>query len=170
MARGDSSGCLPIRENERLVRLFSKYFDMKTFRQFCESSGDEEYDYRKHSGPRTIDYFRNKGGAKQKFNFGSRFGQDIEPHGRYMTERLPGLKPEEWPHHEHGTVHFKNPLVIPFGGGYGEHDNWKNVLHKQHKVKGRWLSKALIRKGHDGIITHDHNGHSSEIVDLTNFK
>jgi hypothetical protein len=139
-----------------------------TFVQFIKENDD--YDYRSHVGPRTFDYIRNNNDAKKKFNFGTRFNQHIEPHGRYMLE-----KPASYKHYpsnelEQGTVHFKNPLVMPWGGSYNEPTNWKNVLHKQYGKKGRALSKALVHKGHDAIITHDPNGHSNEVVDLTMFK
>lgn len=138
---------------------------MLTFQQFCE-----EHDYRGHSGPRDFHYIRNNGKAKKNFNYGETFGQHIEPHGRYMQEKPDGYKHDPKGSLEHGTVHFKNPLVMPWGGGYLEPSNWKHVLHRQFKKKGRALSKAIIKKGHDGIITHDPHGNSSETVDLTAFK
>ncbi len=116
--------------------------------------------------PVTIDYFHRELKAPK---MGSRFGQDVEPKGRYLNERPRDYEPSDktW---TVGTVTFKNPLVLDWGGGYGEPDNWKNALSRQYGgATGVRLSKAIIGDGHDGIITMDKYG-SSEIVDLTNFK
>jgi hypothetical protein len=113
----------------------------------------------------TIHYLHN---TEKSPNAGSRFGQDIEPHGRYLVEAGPNAKPDErW---EKGSVTFQNPKHIPFGGGYQEESNWKHQLSKEHGgKKGRELSQAVRDAGHDGIITHDDYG-TSEIVDLTHLK
>jgi 2'-5' RNA ligase len=113
----------------------------------------------------TIYYLHN---TEKSPDAGSRFGQDVEPHGRYLVEAGPNAKSDErW---EKGSVTFQNPKHIPFGGGYQEDSNWKHQLSKEHGGKrGSELSQAVRDAGHDGIITHDDYG-TSEIVDLTHLK
>ena len=55
--------------------------------------------------PITINYNKNPIKAP---NLGKRFGQDVEPDGKYVTQNE-GYAPEGW---KQGAVHFKNPLVI----------------------------------------------------------
>lgn len=115
-------------------------------------------------GPMTLRYVRNPGTSKSHGNFGEQYGQHVEPHGRYLSERSGDHAPEGW---ETGEVHFHNPLHIPFGGGYTEPSNWKHQLSDRYDGKrGRALSKAVAKDGHDAIVTHDDYG-TSEIVDLT---
>lgn len=116
-------------------------------------------------GPVTFPYLRN---TEQAGYFGGTYGQDVEPHGRYLTYH-DGPKPDgdRW---EAGEVSFKNPLHMDFGGGYGDESNWKHQLSRQFGgKKGKALSRAVVRAGHDAIITHDEYG-PSEIVDLTSFR
>jgi hypothetical protein len=115
-------------------------------------------------------FFRNKEKAP---NFGPRFQQDIEPHGRYL-----GHGPNQsLPNHEYGEAEFRNPLVIHWNtnpeGGYDD-TSWKASLSKAYGgLKGRMLAQAIIQDGYDGVVTVSNwNGQSSvsEIVDLRNFK
>jgi len=100
-------------------------------------------------------------------NMGERFGQHLEPAGRYINERPITFKGDDYPNLKEGEVEFKNPLVVGWGGGYGEPDNWKQALSDKYGgKKGKALSKALIKDGYDGIITLDAKGNTSEIVDL----
>jgi hypothetical protein len=103
---------------------------------------------------------------KQKTPYlGSTFGQDVEPAGRYV---LHGHHGQAGPATEagghrvliiHDTVRFENPLVLPY-------DGWKQKLSEQYGGKtGKALSRALVRSGHDGIVTFDRYG-TSEIVQL----
>jgi len=95
---------------------------------------------------------------------GARFGQDVEPAGRYYIKKPEGHR--EMPNWLESTVTFQNPLVIDWGkGGYADPDNWKQVLHKKYGKKGKALSRALLKDGYDGIITIK-DGETSEIVDL----
>ena len=60
--------------------------------------------------------------------------------------------------------------MLDFGGGYGEKSNWKNVLSSMYgNKKGKKLSDAIRKAGHDGIVTVSKSGdmvYTSEIVDL----
>lgn len=119
-----------------------------------------------------FEFFSIRNKEKSPF-LGSRFGQDIEPHGRYMTESTPSAAQNLDSRFEKGVVRFENPLVVEFGGGYGDASNWKNVLSSQFDGKtGFELSQAIRNAGHDGIITVEPSkgpnrpAHTSEIVDL----
>ena len=112
-------------------------------------------------------------------DFGTRFGQHVEPHGQYIVH---GHHGEEGEHEEpslgekpfivttqHSTRTFENPLVLPHGG-YGP-EGWKQRLSDKFGGKtGKDLSQALIEAGHDGIVTIDTGARGkqqvSEIVDL----
>jgi 8-oxo-dGTP pyrophosphatase MutT (NUDIX family) len=116
--------------------------------------------------PFEFEYARNTVPAP---DMGAAYGQDIEPHGRYMTVREPkgnyvDSDRMKW---EFGQHRFENPLHLDAEG-------WKQGLSEAHGGKtGRELSQAVRDAGHDGIVTHvTHRGRSfpDEIVDLTGFK
>jgi hypothetical protein len=94
---------------------------------------------------------------------GSRFGQDVEPSGRYVVVGEPSAHTEQ-AGYQHQTVEVHNPLVVPFGGGYEETSNWKRVLSSQYSAKGTSLSEALMKKGHDAVITYDKYGPSETVL------
>ena len=117
---------------------------------------------------------RNKEKSPQ---LGARFGQDIEPHGKYMTESTPRASENLDNRFEKGSVRFENPLVVEFGGGYGTPTNWKNVLSSQYGGKtGLKLTKAIRDAGYDGIVTIEPSkgpnrpAYTSEIVDIRSIK
>jgi len=112
-----------------------------------------------HPKPVTIQCERN---LQKVPNFGEMYGQHIEPAGRDMVEA--GDKASEgW---ERGVITFNRPLLIEFGGGYRDPDNWKNVLSARYGGKtGKELSRAIVADGYDGIITYDKHGRQ-EIVSL----
>lgn len=145
---------------------------------------EENYEVHEHGKhfktgvPVTFNYSRN---TKPSPNFGETYQQHIEPHGRYMLHTHPSHQTDDknW---EHGTVTFKNPLVIPLNSHshldpnsrtYDEH-SWKANLQAKYKAKGKALSKKLAAMGHDGIVTlgTDPKGKpydTREIVDLSSF-
>lgn len=115
--------------------------------------------------PVTFNYIRN---TEKSPKMGSRFGQDIEPKGRYvlhdtkpedtyLTDRLPGK-------YEKGTVTFENPLVIK--NKEGESLSWKQKLVDVFGKKGEALTDELKNRGIDGIVSYDKHG-TSEIVILS---
>ena len=121
--------------------------------------------------PVTFQYVRNK--EKSPY-FGSRFQQDIEPHGRYVIQKEVDDVPEGW---ETGEITFNNPLVVPFNvhpGGTYDDKSWKVELSRHFGGKtGRALSQAIVEAGYDGIITlgvgPDGKPDTKEIVDLRSF-
>lgn len=149
---------------------------MKSFKQFISEEsykGDEVdtvYKGNKLSTgiPTSVSYLRRKEKAP---NFGARFGQDIEPHGQYVSpidsedHHLAREQPDKY---ETGTVHFKNPLVIK-----SDEDDptvgWKRKLSAAYGGKKKHhLSKAIAKDGYDGIITTTKYG-PSETVNLQMF-
>ena len=125
-------------------------------------TSDLENEARKYKSAE-LDYIRNTEKAPK---MGNRFGQDIEPAGKYINlmEKGQSYIPEGW---EVGKVKFNNPLIIDWGGGYGDKTNWKNVLSERYGRKtGKQLSQAIVNDGYDGIITLD-KGKPSEVVQLT---
>lgn len=102
-----------------------------------------------------------------KAGIDDRFGQKIEPAGKYMNISTPenaqrfmgqdGLKG-----YEVGTVEFSNPLIVPQGESTRA---WKEALSQRYGgKKGKELSKALVEDGYDGIITMEKNGEPSEVI------
>ena len=115
----------------------------------------------------TFNFTRN---TKPAPDMGGRFGQDVEPAGRYLMEASGAVLSAEIPGQERGELTLRNPLYIDFGSGYGEPGNWKQVLSDRWGVSGAELSKRLVDAGHDGIVVVEPNGYTSEIVDLTSFR
>ena len=116
--------------------------------------------------PVTFNYMRNTQPAPRHPD-PSRFGQDIEPSGKYMIlDTKPGRTKEYFPEMEQGSITFKNPIVIENVTTTSEPEGWKSRLSVEFGgKKGKALTKELIKKGHDGIVTVDNN-HTSEIVSL----
>jgi ribosomal protein S18 acetylase RimI-like enzyme len=104
-----------------------------------------------------IPYLRNNGGMRNIPGFGA----EIEPWGRYMSEDPAPHGPPTRENWERGNVSFENPLFVPHNYG-----SWKQELSQDHGgLTGKELSRALLDKGHDGIITHDKYG-IGEMVDI----
>lgn len=102
---------------------------------------------------------------------GHRFGQEDEPHGRYL-QHIPddgNPPPTGW---ERGTVAFHSPLVVHHDEQdiYGP-NGWKARLSRHFGgLTGKRLSKAIAKAGHDAVVTvWPKTGETSEIVDLTMF-
>jgi len=97
--------------------------------------------------PVRFPYFRNNTPAP---NLGPRFGQDIEPAGKYLSFQEKGSLP--LPGQENGVVFLKNPIVLQFGG-YGP-NGWKNLLRINFQgYTGKKLSNLIKKYGYDSIVT-----------------
>jgi hypothetical protein len=98
-------------------------------------------------------------------NYGSMFGQDVEPSGTYVSH---DDRKEKTPidNHKFGKVAFNNPLIIDINDD--TMISYKTELSKQFKAKGKVLTKKLMAKGYDGLITRWANGTYSEIVIFPN--
>lgn len=100
-------------------------------------------------------------------NYGSTYGQNIEPAGEYMSmDTSRGKNKIEG--YEYGTIQFKRPLVL-------EHINtsdtgWKKTVSDMYGgLTGKKLSQALVKDGYDAILTYDEYGYN-EIVNLKGTK
>lgn len=114
------------------------------------------------SHPVTFKYIRNPV-KSVKHPDPDRFGQNLEPNGRYMNHS-DGFIPEGW---EHGTITFTDPLVIEWGTTSSDPKGWKYRLSQHFGGRtGKNLSRRIAKEGYDGIVTVDRD-HTSEIVDLT---
>lgn len=106
--------------------------------------------------------------SQQTQNFGSQFGQDIEPKGEYMTYISPNQSQINAPNYTYGTITFKNPLVLEWKstGATG----WKKDLSEMFGGKtGQALTNAIKKAGYDAVMTYeDYHGQRmwSEIVNL----
>jgi hypothetical protein len=93
-------------------------------------------------------------------NYGSMFGQDVEPYGTYVLEKdFEGPISSPW---VQGTAELNNPLIINITSD--TQISYKYDLAKEYKAKNKSLTKKLMAKGYDGIITRYPNGESNEIV------
>ena len=129
----------------------------------------DEYGVHFETGvPVTFPFIRN---TEKSPHVGSTFGQDIEPHGRYLLHDYdPKRKPPRGWHT--GTITFRSPLVIALSGDpdkiYGP-AGWKARLSDATGKRGAALSRHLA-KTYDGIVTVDETGSTSEIIDLSRFR
>ena len=103
---------------------------------------------------------------------GSRFQQDIEVAGKYVTIKSPSAT--ELPNLEYKDITFKNPLVLRLNTGEGstyDENSWKAALNKKYGKKGKELAEALKADGFDGIVTvgwrRGRPSGTSEIIDLS---
>jgi hypothetical protein len=120
---------------------------------------------------RTVE-FKYLHNTEKSPRMGPRFGQDIEPAGRYLAhDPKPGPPVPNW---ERGKASFDSPLVMRLctnrkdGGIYGP-SGWKSHLQRVFKKKGKALSCHLRKLGFDAVVTCDDYGgseYTSEIVDL----
>lgn len=115
--------------------------------------------------PVTFRYFHNK---EKSPNFGSQYGQDIEPAGRYVIhdETEDDYLLKKFPdRYDAGSITFKNPLVIDIK----EPLDHKKILFNKYKKKGAALSRAIVKDGYDGIVSRYPDGSTGEIIDLHKF-
>lgn len=118
--------------------------------------------------PITLPYMRNLEKAPY---LGAMFAQDIEPAGEYMnvdddhSAARAHAAGKFVANYRFGTVTFKNPLVLDHIST--AHGGWKTTLSRMFGgLTGRKLSAAIMKAGHDGIITVDVKYGYEEIVNL----
>lgn len=109
-----------------------------------------------------LDIMKNMESAQ---NYGSMFGQDVEPAGTYVSH---DDRRDKTPidNYKFGKVSFNNPLIIDINDD--TMISYKVELSKQFKAKGKTLTKKLMAKGYDGLITRWPNGSFQEIVIFPN--
>lgn len=142
------------------MTLLEKYFKLK--KSITESTEVST------GNPISLFYSRNTKSSKNfKLAHGVDVGRHLEPHGEYMNVDHSPLKAPDsnW---ETGSIHFKNPLVLPHKST--DSHGWKKDLSDLCDGKtGKVLSEHLKKIGHDGIITQDKYG-LNETVNLNGTK
>lgn len=98
---------------------------------------------------------------------GSTYGQDVEPSGTYVLEWDKNIK--LFPNWVGGKANLNNPLYINLDG-YENVIDYKRDLSNEFKAKGKNLTKKLMAKGYDAIITHTTKYGTGEIVLFPNAK
>lgn len=96
-------------------------------------------------------------------NFGSTYGQDVEPKGTYVLKgktTLPGWL--------NGKASLNNPLFVNIDDN--NTINYKRELSDKYKAKGTNLTNKLMKAGYDSLITVLQNGDYGEIVLFPNSK
>ena len=115
-------------------------------------------------------YMRNLGNGKTA-NYGSRYGQNLEPTGEYMNmDELYSERPDKYmlPNYEYGFITFNKPLILDFIDTTDK--GWKKNLSDMYNgLTGKRLSKAIMKDGYDGIITVSDYG-VEEVVNLCGSK
>lgn len=112
--------------------------------------------------PYTMSYYHNTQPSPKMT--GDMFAQSIEPAGEYIahdtmngSNQIPGF--------EYGEISFKSPLVLEHKST--GHGGWKTDLSNMFGgKKGKALSNAIKKAGHDGIITIDSK--TGEILETVN--
>ncbi len=106
----------------------------------------------------TINFLHN---PVKSENFGTEFGQHVEPAGKFITQSH-GYVPPGW---QSGTITLKSPLVIEVTDA--TQISYKYELSKKYGGKtGVALSKAIAKDGYDSIVTKFPEGDSNEIIIL----
>lgn len=131
-----------------------------------KASEKQEVNKIKQDGSITMTYVRNANTNTQ--NYGSRYGQNIEPAGEYMSMdtmegkyKIPGF--------EYGTIDFKKPLILEHKDTTA--NGWKKDLsNKYGGLTGKKLSDAIKKDGYDAIMTKDEDGNFIEVVNLNGKK
>lgn len=115
----------------------------------------------------TIPYLRNLEKAPKIYS--DDYAQSIEPSGEYVNyDAMEGKY--KLPNWEYGAIEFKKPLVLEYvSTGHG---GWKTKLSEMYGgKKGKALSSAIQKDGHDAVVTIDsQNKEYREIVNLSGIK
>lgn len=134
------------------------------------SSGFTQDGKTRSDGSMTINYVHINNANTP--NFGSTFGQNIEPKGEYMSYIDEGTPHINLPNYTYGVISFQNPLIIEHKST-GE-NGWKRDLSNMFGGKtGRALSTAIKKAGYDAVVTWEmFKGQRSwsEIVNLNGIK
>jgi hypothetical protein len=120
-----------------------------------------------HEKPVTLPYNRKTYPPAPRL--GDRHGQDVEPHGEYMSHgHVKSIDVRS--NVVSGTVSFRKPYVVKDTENY----TWKQDLAAKHGKKGKALSTHLTKKGYDGIVVMPSNSRygntPTEIVNLSGRK
>lgn len=122
------------------------------------------------NGSMTFEYLHIQNAGTQ--NFGTQYGQNLEPSGEYMSFIPEGTPHIDLPNYQYGVIHFDNPLILEHKSTGAE--GWKKDLSEQFGGKtGKALSNAIKKAGYDAVVTwEEYRGQRvwSEIVNLNGKK
>jgi hypothetical protein len=105
----------------------------------------------------TIEIMKNPESAH---DYGSMFGQDVEPKGTYVLKKDEGVS--VLPGWMVGIANLKKPLYIDVNEN--TLISYKRALSKKYKARGKRLTEKLMDEGYDSLITRFDDGHYGEIV------
>lgn len=94
-------------------------------------------------------------------NLGTAYGQDVEPHGTYVSQGR-----NETSGYINGGAEIRKPLLVNLN-----QDNlvqYKRELASQYKATGRKLTNKLMGLGYDAVVTKYDDGSYGEIILLPN--
>lgn len=155
------------REIGEQKELTKKLDDEHNKQETSKFTGDGEV---RKDGSMTINYLHINN-AKTP-NYGSTFGQNIEPSGEYMTFIGENDFRVQAPNFTYGTITFKKPLILEHKSTSDK--GWKKDLSEMFGGKtGKALSNAVKKAGYDAIVTWENfKGKKSwsEIVNLAGEK
>lgn len=145
-------------EYDESRQLYRKMFE----KRFGAKSSRDAFLMPENGKPYTMSYYHNTQPSPKMA--GDMFAQSIEPSGEYIahdtmngSNQIPGF--------EYGKISFKSPLVLEHKST--GHGGWKTDLSNMFEgKKGKALSNAIKKAGHDGIITVDSK--TGEILETVN--
>lgn len=99
-------------------------------------------------------------------NFGSQYGQNIEPAGEYMSmDTTQGRNKIDG--YEYGIIHFKKPLILEHKST--DDKGWKKDLSERFGGKTKKaLSNAIKKAGYDAVMTYEIYKGKKEWVEIVN--
>lgn len=145
-------------EYDESRQLYRKMFE----KRFGDKASRDAFLMPENGKPYTMSYYHNIQPSPKMA--GDMFAQSIEPAGEYIahdtmngSNQIPGF--------EYGKISFKSPLVLEHKST--GHGGWKTDLSNMFGgKKGKALSNAIKKAGHDGIITIDSK--TGEILETVN--
>ena len=145
-------------EYDESRQLYRKMFE----KRFGDKASRDAFLMPENGKPYTMSYYHNTQPSPKMA--GDMFAQSIEPAGEYIahdtmngSNQIPGF--------EYGKISFKSPLVLEHKST--GHGGWKTDLSNMFGgKKGKALSNAIKKAGHDGIITIDSK--TGEILETVN--
>lgn len=145
-------------EYDESRQLYRKMFE----KRFGDKASRDAFLMPENGKPYTMSYYHNIQPSPKMA--GDMFAQSIEPSGEYIahdtmngSNQIPGF--------EYGKISFKSPLVLEHKST--GHGGWKTDLSNMFEgKKGKALSNAIKKAGHDGIITIDSK--TGEILETVN--
>jgi hypothetical protein len=148
--------------NEKLADTLAKHYAFKTIKDNGTGGVIMTNESVNITESKVIDIMKNTESAQ---NYGSRFGQDVEPSGTYVLHRDTDHVLDGW---KIGKAVLENPLFVNIT--LDSQIEYKRDLANKYKAKGKVLTNKLMKLGHDSLITVYPDGQYGEIVLFPNSK